>query len=67
MSLALLAVAAAPAPDPAAPTSQGTPEELYVGGSRFINATTYETPTVREDDLDDPHWSAIYQGGRRPR
>jgi cell wall-associated NlpC family hydrolase len=40
---------------------------LYVGGSRFISATTYETPTVREDDLDDPHWSAIYQGGRRPR
>jgi cell wall-associated NlpC family hydrolase len=40
---------------------------LYVGDGRFINATTYETPAVREDRLDDPHWSAIYQGARRPR
>ena len=40
---------------------------LYVGGGRFLNATTYETPVVREDVLDDPHWSAILQGARRPR
>jgi cell wall-associated NlpC family hydrolase len=40
---------------------------LYVGGSRFVDATTYQTPMVREDDLDDPHWATIYQGGRRPR
>lgn len=40
---------------------------LYVGDGRFINATTHETPAVREDRLEDPHWSAIYQGARRPR
>jgi cell wall-associated NlpC family hydrolase len=40
---------------------------LYLADGRFINATTHETPSVREDRLDDPHWSAIYQGARRPR
>jgi cell wall-associated NlpC family hydrolase len=40
---------------------------LYAGEGRFVNATTHETPVVREDRLDDPHWSAIYQGARRPR
>ena len=40
---------------------------MYVGGGRFINATTHETPMVREDRLGEPHWSAIYQGARRPR
>jgi cell wall-associated NlpC family hydrolase len=40
---------------------------LYVGGGRFLNATTYQTPAVREDSLDDPYWSALYQGARRPR
>jgi cell wall-associated NlpC family hydrolase len=40
---------------------------LYVGAGRFVSATTHETPTVREDRLDDGHWSSIYQGARRPR
>jgi cell wall-associated NlpC family hydrolase len=40
---------------------------LYAGDGRFIDATTHETPVVREDRLDDPHWSPIYQGARRPR
>lgn len=40
---------------------------LYVAEGRFIDATTYETPVVREDRLDDPHWAEIYQGARRPR
>jgi cell wall-associated NlpC family hydrolase len=40
---------------------------LYLGDGRFINATTHETPVVREDRLDDPHWSSIYRGARRPR
>jgi cell wall-associated NlpC family hydrolase len=40
---------------------------LYLGDGRFINATTYQAPVVREDRLDDPHWSSIYQGARRPR
>ena len=40
---------------------------LYMGGGRFINATTYETPVVREDHLDDPHWVELYKGARRPQ
>ncbi|HEX9190370.1 MAG TPA: NlpC/P60 family protein [Vicinamibacteria bacterium] len=40
---------------------------LYEGEGRFINATTYQVPTVREDRLDDPHWFSAYQGARRPR
>jgi len=40
---------------------------LYLTDGHFINATTYLTPVVREDRLDDPHWSALYQGARRPR
>jgi cell wall-associated NlpC family hydrolase len=40
---------------------------LYLGDGRFINATTHETPVVREDRLDDAHWAPIYQGARRPR
>jgi len=40
---------------------------LYLGGGRFINATTHETPMVRLDRLTDPYWSALYQGARRPR
>ena len=40
---------------------------IYDADGRFINATTYQAPAVHEDRLDDPHWSAIYQGARRPR
>ena len=40
---------------------------LYLGDGRFINATTHETPVVREDRLDDAHWAPLYQGARRPR
>jgi gamma-D-glutamyl-L-lysine dipeptidyl-peptidase len=39
---------------------------MYVGEGRFINATTYTAPMVREDSLDDPHWAALYRGARRP-
>ena len=40
---------------------------IHIGGGRFISATTYRTPLVREDRLSDPHWSALYLGARRPR
>jgi cell wall-associated NlpC family hydrolase len=40
---------------------------VYLGGGRFVNATTHETPMVREDRLADPYWSRIYRGARRPR
>jgi hypothetical protein len=40
---------------------------IYEGGGRFVDATTYRTPAVREDRLSDPHWAALYRGARRPR
>ena len=38
---------------------------LYVGAGRFISATTYQTPAVREDSLDDPYWAPLFRGARR--
>jgi cell wall-associated NlpC family hydrolase len=40
---------------------------LFVGGERFLSATTYQTPIVQESGLDEPYWSSIYIGARRPR
>lgn len=40
---------------------------MYMGEGRFIDATTYGTPVVREDRLDDPHWVELYKGARRPK
>jgi len=38
---------------------------VYLGDSRFINATTYQTPTIRIDDLRDPHWAELLVAVRR--
>jgi cell wall-associated NlpC family hydrolase len=38
---------------------------LYVGGNRFLSATTHETPAVHEDAMDDPYWAPRYLGARR--
>jgi hypothetical protein len=38
---------------------------LYLGEGKFINATTYETPAVRIDNLDDPHWTRLLVAMRR--
>jgi gamma-D-glutamyl-L-lysine dipeptidyl-peptidase len=38
---------------------------MYLGDGKFINATTYQTPTVRIDDLDDPHWAKLLVAIRR--
>lgn len=40
---------------------------LYLGDGRFINATTYQTPTVRIDELNDPHWTRLLVAIRRVR
>ncbi len=40
---------------------------MYVGAGKFINATTYQTPMVRIDDLDDPHFAQILVAIRRVR
>jgi len=38
---------------------------LYLGDGKFINATTFETPMVRIDSLDDPHWTRLLVAMRR--
>ncbi len=38
---------------------------IYIGEGKFINATTHETPAVRIDNLDDPHWTRILVAMRR--
>ena len=40
---------------------------MYIGAGKFINATTYETPMIRIDDLDDAHFSRILVAMRRPK
>lgn len=40
---------------------------MMIDGQSFINATTYQTPVVRIDRLDDPYWRKIYQGARRAK
>jgi len=38
---------------------------VYLGGGQFINATTYETPMIRVDNLDEPHWTRLLVAMRR--
>jgi cell wall-associated NlpC family hydrolase len=40
---------------------------MYLGGGKFISATTYQTPTIRIDDLEDAHFSRIPVAMRRPK
>jgi len=38
---------------------------VYLGGGKFIDATTWQTPMVRIDDLNDAHWSRLLVAVRR--
>jgi len=38
---------------------------MYLGEGKFINATTYQTPMVRIDDLNEDHWSRLLVATRR--
>jgi gamma-D-glutamyl-L-lysine dipeptidyl-peptidase len=38
---------------------------IYLGDGKFIDATTYRTPMVRIDDLNNPHWSRLLLAVRR--
>jgi hypothetical protein len=38
---------------------------LYLGNGKFINATTWQTPAVQIDELDDPHWTRLLVAIRR--
>jgi len=40
---------------------------MMIDAENFINATTYETPCVRIDDLKLERWQKIYQAARRPK
>ncbi len=40
---------------------------LYLGSGKFINATTWGTPAVRIDDLNEPHWAGLLVAVRRVR
>ncbi len=46
-------------------TTHITHTGLYLGEGRFISATTYQTPVVRIDALDDPHWARLLVAMRR--
>jgi cell wall-associated NlpC family hydrolase len=39
---------------------------LYMGKGEFIHATTHIRPIVQISRLDEPHWTGLYQGARRP-
>jgi cell wall-associated NlpC family hydrolase len=38
---------------------------MYLGEGKFINATTYITPMVRIDDLNEEHWTRLLVAARR--
>ena len=38
---------------------------VYLGDGKFIDATTWQTPMVRIDDVNDPHWSRLLVAMRR--
>ena len=38
---------------------------VYLGSGKFINATTYQTPAVRIDDLNEPRWTKLLVAIRR--
>jgi cell wall-associated NlpC family hydrolase len=40
---------------------------IYMGDGKFIDATTWQTPMVRIDDLNDPHWTKLLVAMRRPK
>jgi hypothetical protein len=40
---------------------------MMVDGENFINATVYQTPCVRIDNLKVERWAKIYQAARRPK
>ena len=39
---------------------------LFIGGGEFIHATTYRRPVVQISRLDEPHWTELFWGAKRP-
>lgn len=40
---------------------------MMIDGENFLNATVYQTPCVRLDNLKVERWAKIYQAARRPK
>src|SRR5208337_1343739 len=40
---------------------------IYLGDGKFIDATTYQTPMVRIDDLNEERWTRLLVAIRRPK
>lgn len=40
---------------------------MYIGDGQFINATTYDTPMVRIDNLNEPRWTKLLVAVRRAK
>ncbi|HXI39120.1 MAG TPA: NlpC/P60 family protein [Bryobacteraceae bacterium] len=38
---------------------------MYIGGGKFINATTHDRPAVQISDLADPYWTKRFIAARR--
>jgi cell wall-associated NlpC family hydrolase len=38
---------------------------IALGPVEFVSATTYRSPTVRVDRLDDPYWAKLFRAARR--
>lgn len=38
---------------------------MYIGNGQFLNATTWQHPMVRIDNLDEPHWTQLLVACRR--
>jgi gamma-D-glutamyl-L-lysine dipeptidyl-peptidase len=39
---------------------------MYIEAGEFIHATSYQRPVVQISRLDEPHWTELFQGARRP-
>jgi hypothetical protein len=45
--------------------SKVTHTGMYIGGGKFINATTHDRPVVQISDLGDPYWTKLFIAARR--
>lgn len=45
--------------------SKVTHTGMYIGGGKFINATTHDRPVVQISDLADPYWTKRFIAARR--
>jgi cell wall-associated NlpC family hydrolase len=40
---------------------------MYIGGGKFIHATTHERPMVQVSRLNDAYWTRLFVAARRPK